>query len=58
VSCIGIGIFLAVITGFRLTDHWHTSVTEAEFHRRLQEIDSPLHTHVGGQAMTETIDEF
>ena len=30
-----------------------TSVTEEEFHRRLQELDSPLYTHVGGTAMTE-----
>jgi len=52
-SLVAIGLYLAVITGFRLTGNWYTSVTEAEFHQRLQEIDSPLYTHVGGQAMTE-----
>ena len=31
----------------------HTAVTEQEFHRRLQEIHSPLYTHVGGMAMSE-----
>jgi len=52
-SLVAIGLYLAVITGFRVTGNWHTSITEAEFHERLQEIDSPLYTHVGGQAMTE-----
>ncbi len=52
-SLVAIGLYLAVVTGFRLTGHWQTSITEAEFHRRLQEIDSPLYSHVGGQAMTE-----
>jgi len=33
--------------------HWHTSITEEEYHRRLQELDSPLYTHVGGTAMAE-----
>lgn len=53
VVTLAIGLYVAVITGFRLTGHWQTSVTEAEFHQRLQEIDSPLYSHVGGQAMTE-----
>ncbi|MEE4273942.1 MAG: 4Fe-4S binding protein [Thermoanaerobaculales bacterium] len=52
-SLVAIGIYLVVVGGFRLTGHWHTSVTEDEFHRRLQEMDSPLYTHVGGQAMSE-----
>jgi polyferredoxin len=52
-SVAAIAVYLAVITGFYLTGHWQTSVTEAEFHQRLQEIDSPVYSHVGGQAMTE-----
>ena len=52
-TAIAIGLYLAVVVGFRAAGHWHTAVTEHEFHRRLQEIDSPLYTHVGGTAMTE-----
>jgi polyferredoxin len=52
-SLLAVSLYLAVIVGFRTTGHWNTSVTEEEYHRRLQEIDSPLYTHVGGTAMTE-----
>ncbi|MCU0303813.1 MAG: 4Fe-4S binding protein [Thermoanaerobaculales bacterium] len=52
-SAVAIGLYVAVVGGFRLAGHWHTSVSEAEYHRRLAEIDSPLYTHVGGQTMTE-----
>jgi hypothetical protein len=50
-------LYLVVVIGFRVTGHWHTSITEEEYHRRLQEIHSPIYTHVGGTAMTEeTVD--
>ena len=52
-SLVAIGLYLAVIGGFYATGHWRTSITEDEFHERLQEINSPVYTHVGGQAMTE-----
>ena len=52
-TALAVGVYLVVIGGFRLAGHWHTSVSEAEYHRRLQEIDSPLYTHVGGVAMSE-----
>jgi len=42
-----------VIFGSQAAGQLHTSVTEEEFPRRLQELDSPLYTHVGGTAMTE-----
>ncbi len=48
-----VALYLAVVGGFRLAGHWHTGVTEAEYHQRLQEIHSPLYTHVGGRAMAE-----
>jgi polyferredoxin len=38
-------IYLGVVAGFRITGHWHTSVTEAEYHQRLQEVTSPVYTH-------------
>lgn len=50
---VAVGVYLAVVGLFRLTGNWHTAVTEAEYHHRLEEIHSPLYTHVGGQAMTE-----
>ena len=46
-------MYLVVVFGFRATGHWHTDITEEEYHHRLQELDSPLYTHVGGTAMTE-----
>jgi hypothetical protein len=52
-TVLAVGLYLAVIVGFRATGHWHTTVTEEEYHRRLQEIHSPLYTHVGGTAMAE-----
>jgi len=52
-SLVAIGLYLAVIGGFYATGHWRTSITEDEYHRRLQEMDSPVYTHVGGQAMSE-----
>lgn len=50
---VALGIYLAVVGAFRVSGHWHTAVTEAEYHRRLAEIHSPVYTHVGGRAMTE-----
>ena len=50
---LAVCLYLSVIVGFKATGNWHTSVTEAEYHRRLSEIESPLYTHVGGTAMTE-----
>lgn len=52
-----VAVYLTVIVGFRLAGHWHTEVSEAEYHRRLQEISSPLYTHVGGQTMAERSEE-
>jgi polyferredoxin len=52
-SLLALGLYLAVVVGFRMTDHWRSSVSEAEYHRRLAEIDSPVYTHVGGQVTAE-----
>jgi ferredoxin len=52
-SLVAIGVYLAVVVGFQATGHWHTSITEAEYNFRLQELDSPIYTHVGGTAMTD-----
>ncbi len=50
---VAVGVYLVIVMAFRLAGHWETSVSEAEYHRRLPEISSPLYTHVGGMAMTE-----
>lgn len=52
-----VAVYLGVVLGFRAAGHWHTAVSEAEYHHRLQEISSPLYTHVGGQAMAEVRSE-
>ena len=43
-------LFAGTLAGFRLAGHWRGEVGEAEYHRRLQELDSPLYTHGGGRA--------
>ncbi len=50
---LAVSLYIVVIGGFRLTGHWHTTVTQAEYHHRLRQIDSPLYTHVRGVAMVE-----
>jgi polyferredoxin len=52
-AALAVGLYLTVIVGFKASGNWHTSLSEEEYHRRLQEIHSPLYTHVGGTAMTE-----
>jgi ferredoxin len=54
-TVLAVSLYLAVVVGFRATGHWRTSVSEEEYHRRLQEIHSPLYTHVGGTAMAEEV---
>jgi len=48
------GIYLGVTVTFRASGHWRGAVSEGEYARRLQEIDSPLYTHVGGMTSAET----
>jgi polyferredoxin len=50
---LAVALFLGVTLAFRVSGHWHGSVTEGEYAKRLQEIDSPLYTHVGGMAAAE-----
>jgi len=53
VTGLAAAVYVVVVVGFWASGHWHTSVTEDEYHRRLPEIRSPLYTHVGGRAMSE-----
>jgi ferredoxin len=52
-TLVAVGLYLVVVFSFRAAGYWHTDISEQEYHRRLQELDSPLYTHVGGTAMTE-----
>jgi polyferredoxin len=45
---LAVGIYLGITVAFRVSGQWRGSVAEGEYARRLQEIDSPLYTHVGG----------
>jgi polyferredoxin len=47
---LAVGLYLGATLAFRVSGHWRGSITEGEYARRLQEIDSPLYTHVGGMA--------
>jgi hypothetical protein len=42
---VALALYLAVVVGFRTAGYWHTSVTESEYHERLQELQSPIYTH-------------
>jgi polyferredoxin len=42
---LAVALYLGVVTGFRIAGYWHTEVTEAEYHHRLSQIDSPVYTH-------------
>ncbi len=53
VVAIAVGIWCAVVLGFRVTGHWRNHISEQEYHRRIREMDSPLYTHVGGMAPKE-----
>ena len=46
-TALAVGVDLAVVTTFRVAGHWHTSVTETEFHHRLQQMDGPGYSHPG-----------
>jgi polyferredoxin len=45
---LAVGVYVGITAAFRVSGHWHGGVSEGEYERRLQEIDSPIYTHVGG----------
>ena len=51
---LALAVYLGVTLGFRVSGHWRSSVSEAEYAARLPHLDSPLYTHVGGLAASET----
>ena len=53
VAAAVVGVFL-LVTGFAmLTGNWHSSVTEQEYSRRIQDIDNPIYQHNQGSAPQE-----
>jgi polyferredoxin len=38
-------LFFGTLLAFRVAGHWHSSVQEAELHRHLQQLDSPVYSH-------------
>ena len=46
-ALVAVVLYLGVVAGFRAAGHWHTSVTETEFHERLQNLDGPGYGHPG-----------
>jgi len=50
---IAVGVWCAVVGVFRIGGHWKNSITEEEYHERIQDMDSPLYTHVGGMTPRE-----
>jgi len=50
-------VYLGIVGGFRITGHWHTSITEAEYQQRLPEVGSGVYTHPGGYQVTRLEDD-
>ncbi len=51
---LAVVVYLGIVAAFRLSGYWRSSVSAAEYARRLPDIGSPLYTHVGGMAAGET----
>ncbi len=51
---VALAVYLVVILAFHLTGHWRSGVSEAEYAARIPHVDSPLYTHIGGLAASET----
>jgi len=55
VVAVALGVYLLTVGAFRVTGRWHTAITEAEYHARIEDIRSPVYSHVGGRPMTEPV---
>jgi polyferredoxin len=40
-----VAIFFGTLLAFRVAGHWHSGIEEAEMHRHLQRLDSPVYSH-------------
>jgi len=41
-------LYFVVVAGFRVSGHWQTELQDPEYQHRIQEINSPIYEHVGG----------
>ena len=53
VVAVAVGVWLVIVGGFRVTGHWHNNISEQEYNYRIQEMESPTYSHVGGMAPPE-----
>lgn len=53
VVAAAVTVYLVTVGAFQATGRWHTVITEAEYHDRIEDIRSPVYSHVGGRPMTE-----
>jgi len=44
-AVLAMAVFFGILIAFRLTGAWQSSVTEAEYHRRLPQMTSPAYVH-------------
>lgn len=55
-TAMALVVYFGIVGGFRLAGHWHTTITEAEYHQRLPHVGSGAYTHPGGSRMTRSSD--
>jgi len=53
-----VGIFMLITGLAMLTGNWHSSVDEAEYSRRIMDIDNPIYQHHHGSAPSDPEDEL
>ena len=50
---LAVGLWVVIVGGFRVTGNWHNDISEQEYNHRIQEMNSPLYSHIGGTAPAE-----
>lgn len=50
---LAVGLWVVIVGGFRVTGYWHNDISEQEYNHRIQEMNSPLYSHIGGAAPAE-----
>jgi polyferredoxin len=50
---LAVGLWVVIVGAFRVTGHWHNDISEEEYNYRIQDLDSPIYSHIGGTAPVE-----
>ncbi len=50
---VAVTVYVLTVGAFRAAGRWHSAITEAEYHERIEDIRSPVYSHVGGRPMSE-----